>query len=771
MQGYRYTQNSFHNGEIDPKSRGFIGTSFIKSALAVSNGFLPFPSGGIMRTQGTFLSHADKESTGGMCRQVVLKVEGQQNEYNSAGEKTFGNESYIIKIYAGKISAILYDGKGTDNIVQGKVYNNGVTLAVGTVLNPYSENEIEDLSIASNKGKLYIAHRNHKLIVVSVNLELTTSTFIKLEIAELVTTGVNFNTPKNYAGVVAFNSGRMVLASTLNKPNTLWMSRTPDVMSQNLLTDNEGTTSVSEIEMDDRYTDFTLYDYSITETTVSKSVGLSDETDTKEVTLIKTTYSNVETETSITKKEIYIYTRVETSDGVKTTTINKVTITKSSTTESDIDNNVDLITLEQDITAEEGDEKTQNFIYSELPSLSISLPAYGDPTVETERSIDKILFSSHAIEVQESDLSGSNIKWIANAGRMAVATDDAIFINDGAIPTPQTFDLSLSSYQSSGLAKAKTIRNYILFTGKNDKTLYFAYYNYQIEGFSVQELTATARHILIDGVRDFTITFEPFPIIWVITKTGKLCSCAINFSENGVMPAWSTQETAEGREYLSLCVAGKFYDTLSLYVKTTKDGEEDRYDFETLRIKEEEYQESCIFTDRTEIITYDTWNVNQTTIPVTNFNTGDVVQVMANNYYIGEFTVNNTFINIGIINIGNVFVKFRIGLKKPAYISFFDPILSSNGISLITKHSITKLYLKLYKSGVATILDGEESSEMFNEEFGESLFGSPYQLTTGDIEIFAPTTINSNEYLKINVEKPFPFNLLAISYKYNITED
>lgn len=756
MQNFNHIQNSFFFGEVDPKTKGLVGTDFLKSALSECKGFIPLPTGGISRCAGTFYSHSDSyEQTGGKCRLEVVKVEGQQEIYE-LGKKVFGNEYYILKIYAGKISAFSMQEDTTINQIKALLFNTSSTPSkVVTVTNNYQEHEIDELSIAVNKGKVYIAHQNHQLEMY--DLYESTREQIKITRSILMSTGVDFNSIRNYPSVVTFKSGRMVLSATLNKPNTVWLSRTPEVSDIN--------EEVGTVDMVDRYTDFTLFDITKTVTRTRKYDDIENEIGTKIERIDKTiSYSTGASDEYSLKIIVTIKDKV--IDGTKTTeTTTKITKTSTGTNEGDAE--VDLIMEEITQIVDDNGEKSTTFTYNEKDSYTVPTVTFTDDDTETD--VKKNIDNSHAIEVQESDLAGTRVKWVSPAGKMTFATSNALFISDGQIPTPSTFDLTIGAYITTGSKKYKTIRNYVLFAGKDDKSLYLAYYNYETEGLAVTEVTANAKHMVNSGIRDFTIMFDPYPIIWVINGNGELCSATLNFLEGRVIVGWAVQNTKSNREYISLAIAGESYDTLVLYVKT----DETIFDFETLRIKDEYELETFIFNDRTKIVSFINWQPSWTSISVDNFNSGDEVDLILNNKYIQKCTVSNGSITFPSQTELTGSVVARIGLTRSSYVSFFDPILSQNGNALLVGHSIQTAYLKLYKSGECTLSDDKSKVEVLFKKLGITPTNEDVLLLSKDIKVNYPTTnsYDNARTLKLEVDNPFPFNLLAISYKYRITEN
>jgi len=589
----------------------------------------------------------------------------------------------------------------------------------------------------------------------------STKDLISLQNSVLDFDGVTFDGDGNHPSNIAFKSGRMMLAGTANKPSTVWLSRTPTVMD---------TDSIN-VEFVDRYTDFTLFDTTTTKiNTITGGELVNGTVGTVSITKTLITYSTG-ANPDYTVTEIYKDKKITYVDTVKHTTKTTITIEKSAASSSDDDLTITIIRKEIETERIEDGVTVIDYTYQVLEEYTpLDLNSYGTLKYTEDIDIKKILDSSHAIEVEESDLAGSRIKWISPMGKMAIATSNVIFISDGNIPTPSTFDLSISTYQPTGSSNIKTIRNYILFTGRGNTSLNLAYYDYTSESLAVQDISQTAKHLFNSEIVDFTIMFDPFPIIWVITKNGDLISGVISMGTS-ISVGWSVQKPQHNRKYISLEIAGDNSNTISLYVQTTND-DETTYSFETLTINEENEVSNFIFTDNSTIVIP---NITKQLI-VNNYLTGDKLQVIVDNdehEYLGEYIVSGNELVLTDYDIQDG-DTFRVGLKKDAYISFYPPVLSSNGLYMITKHSIVKILLRMYESGIGYIKSDENSTvniPIIYKTFGHSNYGEKIELITKDVEIGSPLTVSNDRYLKIYVDDPFPFNLLAISYKYNVTED
>lgn len=721
MAIYKYTQNSFSTGEIDPKSTGLIGTVFMQSALKKSRGFMALPAGGVMRVPGTkYIVGAYKT---GYCRMEELYLYGQPEYDVSTGVQNAGSRLFVFEFYDLFIRILEFGVYANENEI----------ISTQTMTSVYGANDLKDLSIVANKGILYVAHSRYPLGIFTYD---TTLFFQK---TNPTYTEIDFATEDNYPSIVAFKGGRMIVASTNNNPNTIWQSRTPD----------EG----------DRYTDFTLYDYYTELSVVLDSPALDDLATVPilDNLNIKITYITYSTGAASDYKRVSIYTNISANAVVPVVSV-KTTITETGTASSNI---TETLRTQETTSTDALGETT--FTYSEPLTFTPPTPTLVTTETSTNTEITKQVYSTHAIETQETDMYGSRILWVAPMGRLTVATSKSIFIDNGEIATPSTFDLYVSVYQGVGKTANRSIRNYNIFLGINKKTVYMSYYSYESESLVTFEVSKNARSLIKSGVADFTIMFEPFPIIWIVTNEGKLVSCLLNFTSDGTSPSWSIQETDENRRYISLCASGVNSNFLFLNVASDYDSGTE-YTFERIEMLEEFDTDNSFFMDMYVNEVSETLITEVTGLP---YQDGTILEVIVDNHLLERKVCNS-----GTITVTNAGYNFKIGLPKTSYMEFFNPILSSNGISISTIHRVKKLFLRLYESGVAKLSSSTGGEiPIIYKRFGDALFGDEIELHSLDLAVDAPSTNNTENTLKIIVDEPFAFNLLAISYTYNITEE
>lgn len=205
MSSYDILQNNFPSGELSPLWRGRSNTQFYQTGLALCRNFMPMSPSGLRRRPGTRYLKTTHDGD-----EAVL-VPVNDGETNLVYELTYGH----VRVW----------NTSTPSLVTAS--------ADSTYLN-YAF--IDGLQIAVNKGVIWIATREAP--VTRITLSGSTLTVDRPTFSGDVT----FSTSGMYPKAIGFTGGRLVLGFPSDKPNSIFMSRTPDYSS---LTP-------------DRYTDFTF---------------------------------------------------------------------------------------------------------------------------------------------------------------------------------------------------------------------------------------------------------------------------------------------------------------------------------------------------------------------------------------------------------------------------------------------------------------------------------------------------------------------------------
>lgn len=379
----------------------------------------------------------------------------------------------------------------------------------------------------------------------------------------------------------------------------------------------------------------------------------------------------------------------------------------------------------------------------------------GDPSSQGYYEWNNIrIDSSHAFELEENDMYGTKIHWLAVQNRVICGNKRAIFMDTGDISSPTTFDMTTSLNTGSAPIQAKAYKNYVLFLGTNEKQLYLMVWDDNLNNYTALEITKNASHLFKAGIADFDIMIDPEIIIWVITKDGQLFSCS-------QATGWASHPRAAGT-YTTLAVAGESHNRLFLEVKTGT-----KYHFEYLDVLASDTTEG-IFTDCTTI--FDNSGTPDNEITVNEALEGRTVKMYADGAMWAD-TVPEEVGGVVKATYLEPVDKGYIGLPIVSEVELFSPEIPANGTSIGKNKRISKVTVRLYASfGGSISADGGKDVLMLSRRFGDYEYGEPIELVSEDmsVDIMGKNTTKGGVY--ITHDYPVPFNVLSVGTRFEIME-
>lgn len=361
--------------------------------------------------------------------------------------------------------------------------------------------------------------------------------------------------------------------------------------------------------------------------------------------------------------------------------------------------------------------------------------------------------SSHAFELEENDMYGTRIHWLAVQSRVICGNKRAIFMDTGDISSPTTFDLTTSLNTGSAPVQAKAYKNYILFLGVNEKQLYLMVWDDNLQNYSAMEITRNASHLFKDGIADFDIMIDPDLIIWVVTKTGNLLSCSL-------ATGWASHPRAAG-VYTSLAIAGESHSRLFLEVKM-----DNKYHFEYLDVLASDTT-SGVFTDCSTRFLLGT---AATDIEVNAALEDHVVSAFADGAIMPLVTAEE--------DSGHVYAKYlkkvkegSIGLPIECSVKLFPPEIPANGTSIGKKKKVNKVTVRLYASfGGELAADDMDPVQILTRRYGVYKYGTGVELVSDDVTVDIMGKITTRGSVYIGHKEPVPFNVLSVGTRFELVE-
>lgn len=363
------------------------------------------------------------------------------------------------------------------------------------------------------------------------------------------------------------------------------------------------------------------------------------------------------------------------------------------------------------------------------------------------------LQSSHAFELEENDMYGTRIHWLAVQNRVICGNKRAIFMDTGDISSPTTFDMTTSLNTGSAPIQAKAYKNYILFLGVNEKQLYLMVWDDNLQNYSALEITRNATHLFKDGIADFDIMLDPELIIWVVTKTGQLLSCSL-------ATGWASHPRKAGK-YTSLAVAGESHSRLFLEVLM-----DSKYHFEYLDVLASDTT-AGVFTDCS---TQFSLGAADTDIEVNAALDGYDVSAFADGAIMPMVKAEE--------DSGHVYAKYSkavkegsIGLPIECSVRLFPPELPANGTSIGKVKKISRVTVRLYASfGGEIAVDDAAPVQILTRRYGVYKYGDGVELVSDDLSVDTMGKNTKRGSVYIGHKEPVPFNVLSVGTRFELME-
>lgn len=755
---YRLIQSDFSGGEIDPLAMLNLNSGLRSIGVRESINFLHLQSGAISKRNSSEIAYRLSDNYGGKAAAVLSMQLPDRN-------------LSIIFMADEASTYMIYDGETAPRILHAE--SDGLT--------------------AIHKGSHFAVYQNH---IVEVNSRM------KPMLYEIAVSGddisVTVTRPEkweysSYPSSCAFAQGRLFLAFR----NTVIASRTPD-------------------GDEPRFFDFTLADYEyeyILESDKLEGKVVSGSLKEDHYGLLYFRGENRLTESSLEPldyagakalpgcyREVYtmaVYGETKSETILEVNSKGERIVQEYSRKEYTITRNftegiadTESIICKTYVTKKDGvsvnlitTESVSSFPDSEYYFSSKGTYGAGNTPVKVSfryQNESPLVYSDHAIENTESDMYGSQIQWIANLGRIIVATNNSLFISTSDTISPETFDLTPTAYIGSSSLQPKILSNMLIWAGLDRKKLYAAVYSYEAQGLQTMELTASAYHLFRNGISQFEVADTPQLSIYVMTDDGNLRICSLIQTANGTMSPWGTWTFPLPVDYVY--VFRTAYGN-TLYISEGTD---------CVRIKDRaiyDYGEDSTGLIMDHIQELDAGLSSEIAIPGASvYENADEIGIIIHDLTdssITDYVSRRAKVADGKLQVRRTskqkdhLLHVTIGITYSSSISMFTPVLPSNsGSSLMSYHSVSRIDISLYKS-LGGEVHTQSNGKLYIKQlvFGNSRYtdsflddnGKPLSFT-GVYGIDNPTTTTREDNITIVSKDPYPFNVMAVAQTIRITE-
>jgi len=370
-----------------------------------------------------------------------------------------------------------------------------------------------------------------------------------------------------------------------------------------------------------------------------------------------------------------------------------------------------------------------------------------------------------AIEVEDSELIGG--RWFLNQIRFLVGSSKAIFMDNGNIIEPTTFDISPGMHEGSADIAGKGMKNYVVYAGVSGKTLSMMVYNRDAEGYQTRDLTTDSSHLFSPGIKDFAILFMPDLVIWVLLNDGTLLSCTIDSSTGTIFTGWA-KHPMTGRTIETIS-AGRLDDGRDiLYLTASVDvGGVKKYHIETLELDDLFSDSDYLYLD--SAITYS--GTATDTILYNPLYAGLKVSAMSGGCVLPDMTVDDS----GYVELDREVTNCVIGIPYQSLAGFFSQEQPANGQSSFGNiRRLKKTTVRVYNSFGGYIgVQHEDISRMYkllSSRYGSHEYGEPVPLVSEDFVTDIQSQNLTSAGLYLLTDYPTPLNILAVKEKIELLE-
>ena len=752
---YRVIQSDFSGGEIDPLAMLNMNSGLRSIGVKESLNCMHLSSGAVAKRSSSEIAYRLESPYGGKVAAVMsMQLPGKNLEFIFLEDEA---STYLI-----------YDGENA----------------------PSKRNAEDGSRTAIHKGSHFAVYQNY---IIEVNKAMKPMLYeISVndnQISVKVTRPDKWDY-STYPSSCAFAQGRLFLAIG----NTLLASRTPDGDKQ-------------------RFFDFTLADYEYEEEVYSEvhyNEGAIDEwvyawlffKGDEQVTsaIVAAKEWNQLKKLSSCYKEVYTYDKkfteaqeeemleTDASGAKKKRTYNRKTYTVTRMLTGGIADTENIICKTYVLT--EGgvaQSKVVTESVKEFPDGTTFKNDGNDRFLNQGKKLNKstkspYVYSDHAIEITESDMYGSQIQWIANLGRIIVATNNSLFISTSDSIAPATFDLTPSAYVGSAPLQPKMISSMLLWVSLDRKKIYAAVYSNETQGLQTMEITSNAYHMFQKGIRQLEVADTPQLTVYAITENGDLRVCTLIQTANGMMSPWTTWTFPVALDYIFVFRSnnGNY-----LYLQEGKDGAR----VKDLEVYEYGQSTAGLLMDHIETIEAGT---DKTEVDVPGSEVYEGAEEICVIYHdntdanIRDYVTRREKVKNGKLKVRRTKeqaghdITITLGITYTSRLGLFTPVLPTNsGVALMNYHAVSRLDISLYRSLGGEVMSKDSDGRHYIKQlvYGKACYSDTFLdengvplAFTGIYGVDNPTMTTREDNIYVLSRDPYPFSVMAIAQIVKITE-
>lgn len=364
-----------------------------------------------------------------------------------------------------------------------------------------------------------------------------------------------------------------------------------------------------------------------------------------------------------------------------------------------------------------------------------------------------------SIYLLESDMNCRRLAWLSNFGRLLSGTDRSVWMSDGNIPTPSTFDMMITSRVGSKEIMPQAMGNMLLYVGADGMTLRALIYSYDAGGYQDIDISETADHLLKPGIIDLAVMQNPEPIAWLLLADGTLVSATIRPIQGGVSAAFAPHALGGDGDVKSLCVAQRTTRDEVWFVCDRDLNTSIEYlyldDITTTAIAD------CFYVDNGKTLA-------PASATVSGLTWLDTLEVDA----VGDGAIlPRKTVASNAVTYDRTIAKIQIGLPYISRFKNLRPELQINNTWQGKKKQLIEATVRMYNSyGGYAGQDLNNLAEMLFDVSGDYVYGESPELFTGDKKVQLASVVDTSGQFYIERRDPLPVAVLAVMLKIEIME-
>ena len=182
-----------------------------------------------------------------------------------------------------------------------------------------------------------------------------------------------------------------------------------------------------------------------------------------------------------------------------------------------------------------------------------------------------------SIEIDLTSNEVNKISWIAASRDLIIGTSGAeITISEASNAglTPSSISQRTRTYHGSKAQQPALVREEVLFIQGSDRKIRTFRYDFNLDGYTGEDLTFLSEHITEGGIKELIYSQEPDTIVYAVTKTGDML--AGTYDRGKQIIGWS-KFTTDGDYERVQTITSDEQDQVWVVVKRTINGSTKRY--------------------------------------------------------------------------------------------------------------------------------------------------------------------------------------------------